>query len=79
MDWILALALGTFALVIAFLLWNRQSTKRNQETGSAHASGVGGPKDPLSGDSEGMRNPDDLRASLDGAAAAPAPGKRLLD
>ena len=78
MPWTLILPLMTFAVLVAFLLWNRYSTKRNHET-AGHASGVGGPKDPLSGDSEGMRNPDVLRANLDEAAAAPTPGKGLLD
>jgi hypothetical protein len=68
MDWILALALATFVLLVAFLLWNRISTKRHHESGGT-ASGIGGPNDPLSGNSEGMRHPDELRASLDAAAA----------
>ena len=67
MDWILALALITFVVLIAFLLWNRQSAKRNQETGGK-VSGIGGPNDPLSGAAEGMRHPDELRRSLDQAA-----------
>jgi hypothetical protein len=78
MDWILALALLTFVLVIAFLLWNRVSTKRHHELGNA-ASGLGGRTDPLSGNSEGMRHPDELRADLDAAAAAPADQPIKLD
>lgn len=78
MDWILTLSLSTFTVLIAFLLWTRYSTKRNHESGG-RASGIGGPKDPLSGNTEGMRNPDALRANLDEAAAKPTPGKGLLD
>ena len=74
MDWILALALATFVIVIAFLLWNRQSTKRRQETGG-NTSGLGGLNDPLSGTAEGMRHPDELRRDLD-AASDPAATER---
>jgi len=70
MDPILALALITFACVIAFLLWNRTSLKRHQETGGK-AQGIGGLNDPLSGTTKGMRDPDAMRADLDAAAAAP--------
>ncbi|MBS0561044.1 MAG: hypothetical protein JSR21_13420 [Proteobacteria bacterium] len=66
MDWILTLALVTFALVIVFLAWNWMSTKRRQETGGRTA-GFGGPNDPLSGAAEGIRRPDVIRASLDEA------------
>ena len=69
MDWILALALGTFVLLVAFLLWTRMSTKRHQETGG-NTSGIGGPSDPLSGAGADVRHPDSMRASLDNAAAA---------
>ena len=78
MDWILALALATFVVLLAFLYWNWHSTKRHHESGG-QASGIGGPADPLSGNTEGMRNPDALRANLDEAAAAPTPGKGLLE
>ena len=71
MDWILILAVATFILVVAFLYWNRVSTKRHHESGGG-ASGVGGRSDPLSGNSEGMRHPDELRADLDAAAARPS-------
>ena len=71
MDWILMLAGATFVLVIAFLLWNRASVKRHQETGGGNTTGIGGRADPMSGTTEGMRDPDELRASLDAAAAAP--------
>ncbi len=63
MDWILALALATFALVIVFLAWNWMSTRRRQHTGGRTA-GFGGPGDPLSGSAEGIRSPDAIRASL---------------
>ena len=72
MDWILVLALGTFVLLIGFLLWNRVSTKRHHEQGAA-AEGVGGKADPLSGNSDGMRNPEELRRDLNTAAASEEP------
>jgi hypothetical protein len=63
MDPILALALVTFALVVAFLLWNRASVKRHQESGG-NTDGIGGLNDPLSGTTKGMRDPEEMRASL---------------
>lgn len=77
MDWILTLALATFVIVVAFLLWNRQSTKRRSETGG-NTSGLGGPNDPLSGAAEGMRHPDELRSSLDAASDPAAPQRPSL-
>lgn len=71
MDWILALALATFVLVLGFLLWNRASTKRRQATGGK-TDGLGGPNDPLAGATEGIRDADSLRASLDSAPSADA-------
>ena len=68
MDWILVLALGTFALVVAFLLWNWTSTKRHQQTGGK-AAGIGGPSDPLSGAGADVRHPDAMRDSLEDAAS----------
>jgi hypothetical protein len=65
MDWVLILALTTFALVIAFLWWNRASTKRHQETGG-NTDGIGGLNDPLSGTTRGMRDPEEMRAALNG-------------
>ena len=70
MDWILLLALATFIFVVAFLVWNRVSTRRHQETGG-NTTGLGGPNDPLAGAAEGMRHPDEMRADLDAAAATP--------
>jgi hypothetical protein len=67
MDPILALALVTFALVIGFLLWNRSSLKQHQETGGK-TTGIGGVNDPMSGTTKGMRDPDEMRASLDAAS-----------
>lgn len=64
MDWIFILAIVTLLLLIAFLLWNRTSTKRHQQTGS-NTRGIGGLNDPLSGTTEGMRDPDAMRADLD--------------
>jgi hypothetical protein len=70
MDWILVLALATFAILVAFLLWTRTSTIRHHQTGGK-TSGLGGPNDPLSGAAEGMRHPDEMRHDLDRAAAGP--------
>ncbi len=67
MDWILTLALGTFVLLVAFLLWTRISTKRNHESGGT-ASGVGGESDPLSGAGADVRDAETLRSSMDKAA-----------
>ena len=67
MDWILALSLTTFAILIAFLLWNRISTKRRQELGR-NATGIGGPSDPLAGNTPGIRPAAALRAGLDAAS-----------
>ena len=67
MDNILALALVTFVLLVGFLLWNRMSVKKNQETGG-NTAGIGGPNDPLSGVAEGMRHPDEMRADLNAAS-----------
>ena len=74
MDYILALALGTFALLVAFLLWTRISTKRHHESGGT-AEGVGGESDPLSGAGADVRDADTLRASMD-AASSPAADQR---
>ena len=71
MDWILILAIATFVLVVAFLLWNRISTKRHHESHGT-AEGIGGRSDPLSGNSEGIRPAHELQASLDTAAAKSA-------
>jgi hypothetical protein len=81
MDLILTLALATFVLLIAFLLWNRASTKRHQESGGhpdGNALGIGGLADPLSGVAEGMRHPDEMRADLDTASATDAIPPRPL-
>jgi hypothetical protein len=40
------LALLTFVLVLAFLIWNLLSVRKNQKTGG-DTSGIGGPNDPL--------------------------------
>jgi hypothetical protein len=64
MDWILALAIMTFGLLLAFLWWNRASTKRHQETGG-NTEGIGGLNDPMSGTTQGMRDPEEMRAALD--------------
>ena len=75
MDWILALAIITFVLVIAFLLWNRSSLKRHQNTGG-DTRGIGGLNDPMSGTTEGMRPPDEMRADLDAAASPKGQAER---
>ena len=60
------LAFGTFILVAAFLVWTRVSTGRHR-FGRNNAEGVGGVNDPLSGAREDLRDPDEMRASLDAA------------
>ena len=77
MDWILTLALGTFVLLVAFLLWTRISTKRHHESGGT-ASGIGGESDPLSGAGADVRDPDTLRSSLDNASAAASSDKSSM-
>jgi hypothetical protein len=68
MDWILLLAIATFVLVLAFLWWNKASTKQHQQTGG-NTSGIGGPNDPMSGTTDGIRDPETLRAALNEASA----------
>ncbi len=67
MDWILTLAMVTFVLVLAFLAWNRLSVKRHQEAGHA-ATGIGGVNDPMSGTTQGMRDPEEMRTAMDEAS-----------
>ena len=69
MDWIFLLAAVTFLLFLAFLVWNKTSLNRHQSPVSG-VKGIGGLNDPLSGTTEGMRNPDEMRSDLDAAAAA---------
>ncbi len=59
------LALGTFVLFAGFLVWNLRSTQRQK--GNPPSSGIGGPNDPLAGNTEGIRHPDEIRADLDNA------------
>jgi hypothetical protein len=62
------LAFVTFLAVIAFLVWNYMSTKRNQQTGG-NTSGIGGPADPMSGTTnDPIRSGAEIRASLDAAS-----------
>jgi hypothetical protein len=61
------LAFATFALVVGFLIWTRMSTARHSFR--RDVSGVGGPNDPLAGATDEVRDPDELRASLDAAAS----------
>jgi len=58
------LAIGTFVLVVAFLAYVKLSHTRHQQ-GKAH--GIGGENDPISGTTNRVRDPDELRASLDAA------------
>ena len=60
------LAIGTFVLVAGFLVWTRVSTGRHR-FGNRNPEGVGGVNDPLAGATEGVRDPDTLRASLNAA------------
>ena len=60
------LAFATFVLIVGFLVWNYLSVKRHKF--NRDVPGPGGRSDPLSGNSEGIRNADELRASLDEAA-----------
>ena len=70
------LAFATFAILVAFLIWNKISINRRQQTGG-HTSGLGGPNDPMAGVNPEMRNPEQMRQSLDaaeqGADAPPRP------
>ncbi len=68
MDWILLLAIATFVLLLAFLWWNKASTKKHQQTGG-NTSGIGGPNDPMSGTTPGIRDPETMRAAMDAASA----------
>jgi hypothetical protein len=43
---LIILPAATFILLLAYLIWNWYSTKRNLETGGK-TSGPGGPKDPM--------------------------------
>jgi hypothetical protein len=58
------LAFATFVVIIAFLVWNLLSAKRHRF--SRDVSGPGGSNDPLSGKNANVRDPDELRAALDG-------------
>jgi hypothetical protein len=58
----------TLIAVIAFATWNLQSTRRHQQTGG-NTEGLGGPNDPLSGANDQIRSPEEMRASMDAAAA----------
>ena len=60
---IFILAFVTFLLIAAFLVWNVISTKRHKF--NADVAGPGGSSDPLSGKTEGMRHPDEMRAAWD--------------
>jgi hypothetical protein len=68
MDWIFLLAVVTFGLFLAFLSWSKVSTSQHQKGAT---TGVGGLNDPLSGTTEGMRDPQEMREALDSAPAKP--------
>jgi hypothetical protein len=68
------LPMVTFVLIGGFLVWNFISTRRHRFSRSV--SGIGGENDPLSGKTEGLRSPDEMRAALDAAAGFPV---RSLD
>jgi hypothetical protein len=76
MNWIMLLAFATFVLVVAFLLWNRASTKEHQRTGG-NMAGIGGPNDPMVGSTAGIRPPNEMRASLNAASAGRTAGSPL--
>jgi hypothetical protein len=61
------LAIATFLLVVGFLVWNILSVRRHRF--QRDVTGPGGSSDPLSGKTEGMRHPDEMRADLDEASA----------
>jgi hypothetical protein len=63
------LAFATFAIVVGFLVWTRMSTARHSF--GRKASGIGGVNDPLAGATDDLRDPDEMRASLDQAASQP--------
>ncbi len=76
MDWILMLAIVTFLLFLAFLTWNKLSLQQHQSTGGKKTTGIGGLNDPLSGTTEGMRDPDEMRRDLDAASPTPRTASR---
>jgi hypothetical protein len=65
--WLLAFA--TFVLIAGFLIWTRISTSRHRF--GRNPTGIGGASDPLSGATDQLRDPDEMRASLN-AAGKPA-------
>jgi hypothetical protein len=65
------LAFATFVLVVGFLVWNRVSAGRHKF--GSNPAGVGGTADPISGATDELRHPDEMRKSLDVAAGAAPP------
>jgi hypothetical protein len=64
------LAIGTFIIVVGFLVWNRMSVKNHPH--GDRATGIGGVNDPLSGATDRpLRDPATMTASLDEAASRP--------
>ena len=70
-DWIFMLAIATFVLVLAFVVWTKMSAAKHHRSGSG--DGIGSASDPLAGSTNRVRDPDTLRTSLDNAAAANPP------
>ena len=66
MNVVMALALVTLLLVLAFLCWNLYSLLENQKYG-IKAYGIGGINDPMAGATPLDRSPEEMRKSLDAA------------
>jgi hypothetical protein len=62
------LAFATFAVVAGFGVWNYRST-RNLQNPDANKSGIGGPNDPMAGKTEGIRDAETMRQSMNAASA----------
>jgi hypothetical protein len=69
------LAIATFVLIVAFLVWNVMSTKRHR-FGRNNPAGIGGVSDPMAGASDNVRPAEEINASLDrGNIEAPLPNR----
>lgn len=62
------LAFATFLLVVGFGYWNYRSTRNINKAGE-NTSGIGGSNDPLAGNTEGVRDAETMRQSMNAAAA----------
>ena len=74
MDPILLLALVTFALVLGYLIWNKVSVER-QKAGR-QTTGLGGPSDPVASTTDKLRDPEEIRSSLNAASDGPKSAQR---